>query len=290
VSEGPRIAIVVVTWNSRAVLGPCLDAIGEHPGPAPLEIVVVDNGSSDGTAELAREHPLAPRVIVNGSNRGLAAANNQGIEAATAPFVMIANPDTLVTEGAIAALLDVLERRPRACFAVPRLRYPDGRPQSSAGGLPSLADAVLGRQVSAALGRRDSGFWWDGWAHDEERRIGRGHEACYLVRRAAIDEFGLQDEGFGLDWEGIDWAARAAESGWEVWFTPAAEVIHVGGHSIRQARLRWIAGSHRGMYRYYAKRTTPVLRPLLAALIALRGGVKLLAAAGPASYERSHRT
>ena len=83
-----------------------------------------------------------------------------------------------------------------------------------------------------------------------------------------MDEIGLQDEDFFLDWEGIDWAARAREAGWEVWFCPAAEVVHVGGASIRQAEARWVLASHKGIYRYFRKRRPAVARPCLAAALA----------------------
>jgi len=285
--SGARTSVVIVTWNSAAVLGACLDALASEGGFD--EVIVVDNGSADETLAIARGHALSPRVIANGRNLGLAAANNQGIAATSAPFVLMANPDTELTAGASAALLDLLDRRPRCAFAVPRLCYPDGRLQSSAGGLPSFWEAYLGRQASGWLGGEGEGFWWDGWAHDAERRIGRGHEACYLVRREALAEIGPQDEGFILDWEGIDWASRAAEAGWEIWFTPDAEVAHVGGASIRQVPIRWIAGSHRGMYRYFAKRAPAWRRPFLAVAVALRAAAKVIASAGPASYERSHR-
>ena len=289
--DGALVSVVIVTWNSAPVLAGCLDALSANPPSVPWEAIVVDNGSTDATVALARGYAPGVRVIVNEGNRGLAAANNQGIAAAGGDLVLLANPDTMVTAGAVDALRDLLERRPRAAFAIPRLRYPDGRPQVSAGDLPKLSEALLGRQ---AQGRREGeprGFWWEGWPHDEERRIGRGHEACYLVRRSAITEIGPQDESFVLDWEGIDWAARAAGAGWEIWFTPEAEVVHVGGASIRQAPVRWIAGSHRGMYRYFAKRSSPVRRPLLAVAVALRGVVKALGViVGAATYDRSHRT
>jgi N-acetylglucosaminyl-diphospho-decaprenol L-rhamnosyltransferase len=289
-SAAPRIAIVIVTWNSSQVLASCLDAIAAHPPSAPFGVVVVDNGSTDATVAVAREHPVGAEVIANPGNRGLAAANNQGILAGSADYVLLANPDTEVTEGAIDGLVAALERHRRAVFAIPRLRYPDGRPQASAGDLPTLSGALLGRQAHGLLRRGSGGFWWDEWAHDEERRIGRGHESCYLVRRSALDEIGLQDEGFVLDWEGIDWAARAAAAGWETWFTPEAEVIHVGGASIRQAPVRWIVGSHRGMYRYFAKRTPWPLRPALFAVVLLRGLAKAVGAVvGPATYARSHQ-
>jgi GT2 family glycosyltransferase len=281
---------VVVTWNSGGVVGGLLDSLVDHPAPEPFEVVVVDNGSTDDTVDVVRRHPVGARLVVNDQNEGLAAANNVGLAGTSAPFALIVNPDVRVGDGAIAALVALLERHPRAAFGVPRLRYPDGRPQASAGDLPTLTGALLGRQASARLGRGESGFWWDGWAHDEERRIGRGHECCYLVRREAIADIGPQDERFALDWEGIDWTARATAAGWEVWFTPDAEVVHLGGDSIRQVPLRWIAGSHRGMYRYFAKRSSPLTRPLIALLVGLRALLKVLTAAGPASYDRSHRT
>jgi N-acetylglucosaminyl-diphospho-decaprenol L-rhamnosyltransferase len=290
-SGGPRVSVVIVTWNSRPVITRCLDALAADPSSADWEVVVVDNASIDGTLEAVCVHDLDVRLIVNDANRGLAAANNQGIRSSSAPFVLLANPDTMVRPGAIDALVDLLERRPQAAIAIPLLRYPDGRLQTSAGDLPTLSEALRGRQAQGRGEASDRGFWWDGWAHDEERRIGRGHESCYLVRRAAFEEIGLQDERFALDWEGIDWAARAGDAGWEIWFTPAAEVIHVGGASIRQVPIRWIVGSHRGMYRYFAKRSRPARRPFLGAMIAARGVAKAAAAAaGPGTYDRSHRS
>jgi len=110
-------------------------------------------------------------------------------------------------------------------------------------------------------------------------------------RRAAVEEIGLQDEDFFLDWEGIDWAARAQEAGWEVWFCPRAEVTHSGGASIRQAEARWVVASHRGIYRYFRKRMPAAARPLLASALATRAAVKLGAVwAGARMYERAHRT
>ncbi len=284
----PRVSAVFVTWNSGETIGDCLAALETHSSSAPLEVVVVDNGSSDGTVGAARRAAPSAQVIANSENRGLPAANNQGIEATSGPMILIANPDTTVGPGAVGALVDLLDRHPRAAFAIPRLLHPDGSLQVSAGDLPTLRQALRGRQAER---RREaaSGFWWDGWAHDEDRQIGRGHEACYLVRRAAIDDIGLQDEAFFLDWEGIDWTARVRERGWEVWFTPAAEVTHLGGTSIRQVPMRWVVNSHRGMYRYFAKRTPMLLRPFLAVVIALRGLLKAAAlrVSGRADYERA---
>jgi hypothetical protein len=290
------LSVIIVNWNARPALADCLESLTSSPPPGGCEIIVVDNGSADGSVEWLRAHAPDVRLIANPDNRGLPAANNQGLAAAHAEALLICNPDVVFGDGAVAAMLDLLGRRPRAGIVVPRLRYPDGELQTSAGDLPTLGQALRGRQAqrSRAGAGQPVGFWWDGWAHDEERPIGRGHEAAYLVRRAAVAEVGLQDERFPLDWEGIDWTARFRDAGWEVWLCPGAEVVHLGGASIRQVPFRWVVSSHRGMYRYFAKRRPVYWRPVLALMIGGRAVVKLAATAatqlgGPAMYERAHR-
>lgn len=289
---GVRVSVVIVNWNARQALLDCLASLEASPPAASWEVIVVDNGSSDGSVTaVAAAHP-GVRVIANAANRGLPAANNQAMAVATGDALLICNPDVVFSPGAAAALVEVLGRRPRAGMVIPRLRYPDGALQTSAGDLPTLGEALGGRQAQRRRRRVDAaaGFWWDGWAHDEERPIGRGHEAAYVVRRSAVDEVGPQDERFRLDWEGIDWTARFHDAGWEVWFCPAAEVIHLGGASIRQVPFRWVIWSHVGMYRYFAKRRPVAWRPALAVVIAARAATKLAATgAGVAMYERAHR-
>ena len=289
--DHPVVSVLIVNWNAGAKLAGCLASLREHPPTEPWEVIVVDNGSSDDSIEAARAVLTGLRVIENGTNRGLPAANNQAMTVAHGDALLICNPDVEFRPGAVDALLATLRRHPGAAFVIPRLLYPDGTLQTSAGDLPTLAEAVLGRQAQR-FGAKGSaeGFWWDGWDHATERPIGRGHEAAYLVRRDAVAQIGLQDERFRLDWEGFDWTERARSLGWEIWFCPAAEVVHFGGASIRQVPFRWITSSHIGMYRYYAKRRPVWWRPGLAAVFGARATAKMaLAVAGLASYERGHR-
>jgi len=291
-AAGPTVSAVIVNWNARQALLGCLRSLKENPPASLWEAIVVDNGSSDGSVEAAAEAAPWARVIENRHNRGLAAANNQGMLAAHGQIFLIANPDVIFRPGAIDELVTTLSRHSRAAFAIPRLLQEDGTPQASAGDLPSLAEALAGRQAQRWHRTRaaDEGMWWDSWPHDEERRIGRGHEAAYAVRRQAVELVGLQDEGFALDWEGFDWTARMRAAGWEVWFNPAAEVVHLGGMSVRQVPFRFVVSSHRGMYRYFAKQTPAAWHPALALAFAVRAAVKLTAiAAGIAMYDRAHR-
>lgn len=262
------VSCIVVNWNAGDALVDTVRSLLALRTARPVEVLLVDNASTDGSADRAAALGPSVRVLRNPTNRGLAAANNQGFAAASHDLLLVCNPDVVVAPGAVDELAACLDRHPRAAWAVPRLRRPDGSVQVAVGDLPTLPEALLG------VRRRRGGFWWHDWGHDEEIAVGHAAEACYLVRREAIDAFGPQDERFSLDWEGIDWAARAADAGWEIWFCPTAEVVHVGGVTLRQVPLRWVVGTHRGIYRYFADRSPTVARPFLWVAVALRATAK----------------
>lgn len=290
-SAGPLLSVVVVTWNSERVIGECIASLQEAATGIDWELTVVDNASSDGTRSVVRAMAPAARIIANGRNLGLAAANNQGIDASGGSTLLVCNPDVRFAPGAIRAMLDVLERHPRAGWVIPRLLYEDGSLQTSVGDLPTLAEAVLGRQHARRSSRGEPhGFWWDGWHHLDERRVGRGHEAAYLLRRSAVEAVGQQDERYVLDWEGNDWADRFQRHGWEIWLAPEALVVHLGGSSIRTVPYRWIASQHRGMYVYYSERRPRRDRPALAVVFSVRAALKMLAVtARLPMYQLAHR-
>lgn len=285
---GPRMSLVVVTWNSSDVLGDLLDSLVADPPSTPFEVLVVDNGSQDATLLRAGSHPLGAKVIANDTNLGLAAANNVGIAAAAGEFVIICNPDIVPLPGALDALVAAADRHPRAGFVLARLQHEDGTLQSGVGDLPRLKEVLLGRRA-ARVRASTSGFWWDGWPHDEERTVGHGQEACYLVRQRAIAEVGPQDPGYWLDWEGFDWAARMWDGGWEVWFTPDAAVTHLGSTSLSRVKARSTYWSHRGMYRYFAHRGPRWRRPLLAIAFGARGVAKMALLVRPDVFQRALR-
>jgi GT2 family glycosyltransferase len=291
----PDLGVVVVTWNSARTLPALIDGLRTQTGELTLEIVFVDNASQDDTVSVIRGLAPEAQLIANDVNRGLAAANNQGILGTRAPLVAICNPDIVPAPDALVQLCSAIERNPSAGIAVPLLRRPGGGRHVSVGGVPSVAQALLGRRLGLLLSRRrgttQADLWWDDWPHDTEGPVPRGAEACYVVRRTAIAEVGLQDERFPLDWEGIDWAARFASAGWKVWFVPSAVVEHEGGASIRQAQLRWIVRSHRGMYSYCADRVPRAARPAVAVVVALRAALKGMSlAVGHNAYEQAQAT
>lgn len=272
--------MVIVNWNAGTHLHRCLVSLTANPPSGSWEAIVVDNASSDGSLEFVERDMPGVRVIRNRRGRALAAANNQGILASTGDVIVISNPDVEFRPGALADLVDALDRHHRAAFVEPRLLHPDGTLQTSAGDQPRLWEAVVGRWVLRRLARPGGtrGFTWAAWSHDQERLVGRAGDACFAARRAAVVEVGLEDEAFPLDWEAIDWSARAVRAGWEIWFCPASEVVHHAGTSTTKASpARWVIATHRGMYRYFRNRRPAYSRPFLAGIFGVRAGLKLLA-------------
>ncbi|HXF57853.1 MAG TPA: glycosyltransferase family 2 protein [Actinomycetota bacterium] len=277
----PDLAVVVVNYNSGAFLGRCLRSAFEAAGDARLEVVVVDNASTDGSLEAARGLP-GVRVVRNRTNRGFAAAANQGIQATSAPFVLLLNPDAQVLAGTLGGLLKVARDHPRAGAIGPLVRAPDGRVYPSARRVPSLGVGL----VHAFLGV----FWPDNrfsrayTMADWDRRSSRSVEwvsgCCMLLRREALDEVGLFDEGYFMYVEDVDLCTRLRLAGWDVLFTPELEVLHVQGVSTRGSKRMTLEHS-RSIYRYFVKFGSPgwraVLRPL--AWVALRARAELVSRA-----------
>lgn len=289
----PAISVVIVNWNSGDELARCLESIATTAPASVREVIVVDNASSDDSVATACSIARGTRWILNRTNRGLAAANNQGLLASTGDCVVFTNPDVLFQPDAFNALVSCLGRHPDAAFVVPRVEYPDGALQTTAGDLPTLTEALLGRQHQRRKSRfgEAAGFCWDGWPHDEERLVGRAGDVCYGARREALLTIGLLDEGFPLAWEAIDWSARARALGWSIWFCPDAALVHAADTSTSNAsRARWVLMTHHGMYRYFAKRRVTAWHPLLAAAFAIRGAVKIAAmSSGAPPDERARR-
>lgn len=260
------VAVVVVNYNAGDALAATVGSISGIGSQRLAEVIVVDNASSDGSLEPLAGMP-GVRVISNDRNAGLAAANNQGIAASTTPYVLLSNPDVAYGAGAIDALAGCFDRNPAAAIVGARLEDADGRVQTTVGDLPRLGGALFGR---LAYGRS----WWTEWPHDTERTVGHVTEACYAVRRAAIEDVGPLDPAYFLSWEGADLAARAQAAGWEVWFCPTARAVHAGGVTLGRQKAQWILTSQRGAYRYFRLHSR-IPWPVLAGLFGARAMLKI---------------
>ena len=268
-----EVAAVVVTYDALPWIEPCLESVRG------VETVVVDHGSSDGTVDFVRERFPEVRVVEQ-ENLGLAAGWNRGMREAPAGSWLILNADAWMTEGSTERLLAFAAEHPRAALVGPRLLNRDGSLQRSVRAFPTLwrlATEYLFLRKLAPRSRLLNGFYAGGFDHDEPRRCDWVMGSCMLARGEAVEEVGPLDESFFLFSEETDWARRFADAGWEVWFTPAAECVHVGGasHGGRLFRenvrghLRFLA-KHRGGA--YAERARRLLRLSLRARGALFRG------------------
>jgi N-acetylglucosaminyl-diphospho-decaprenol L-rhamnosyltransferase len=241
-----EVAAVVVTYNALPWLEPCLVSVQAY------ETVVVDHGSTDGTLSLVRER--FPRVrVLERENRGLAAGWNAGVAATAARYVLLLNSDAWAVGDGVERLVRFADEHPRAAVVAPRLSNPDGSLQRSARGFPTLwrlATEYLFLRKLAPRSRALNAFYAGGFGHDQARRIDWAMGAVLLVRRAAIEEVGPADEDFFLFSEETDWCYRFQAAGWEVWFDPEAEFIHVGGASHGG---RMYVENLRGQLRFLAK-------------------------------------
>jgi GT2 family glycosyltransferase len=248
-SSPARVAVVVVTYESRDLALAALDSLAAHGG-LPLEVVVVDNASADGTAAALRErHPRA-RVLANAENRGFAHACNQGWRALSAVF----------------------DRRPEAGVAGPRTLNEDGTVQVSTGeDLTIASERRQRRLVSGVRARRP------GALAEAEARHSREHEpdwvsgACLLARWTALQAVGGLDDGFFLYEEDADLCRRIRAAGFRVVFTPEAVVRHRLGRSMGKAAARARAEYDRSHLRYYRKHNGPLQTALLRAWMAATG-------------------
>jgi N-acetylglucosaminyl-diphospho-decaprenol L-rhamnosyltransferase len=226
-ADAGELGCVVVTYDALPWVERCLESA------ASLDTVVVDNGSRDGTVALVRERFPSVRVVES-ENRGLAAGWNRGVAETRGEHVLILNADAWLVGDAAEQLVAAAARQPRAAVVGPRLLNTDGTLQRSVRGYPTLwrlATEYLYLRKLAPRTRALNAFYAGDFAHDEEREVEWVMGSCMLVRRAAFEDVGPFDERYFLFSEEVDWMRRAADRGWSVVFTPAAECVHVGGAS-----------------------------------------------------------
>ncbi len=260
------IAAVVVTYDAMPWLERCLESL------AGVDCVVVDHGSGDGSVAAARA--AGARVVEQG-NLGLAAGWNRGLRETDSRYVLILNADAWLVGDALQRLVACADAHPRAAVVGPRLLNPDGTLQRSVRGFPTLwrlATEYLFLRKLAPHSRALNGFYVGGFDHESETEAEFVMGAAMLVRREAIAEVGPLDESFFLFSEEVDWCYRFEQAGWQVVFTPEAQVVHIGGasHGGRLfdqqvlGHVRFLA-KHRGLA--YAERA----RKLLVVSLRLRG-------------------
>lgn len=246
------VSVVIVTYNSGDIIGPCLQSL-HGASKRPLELILVDNNSTDRTIDAATRAYSELKLIQNQENLYYAAASNQALRIARGDFVLLLNPDTIMPIGGIDAMIETLASHTEAAAVAPMLTFPNGQRQSSLRefpGLDTLWYDLLG--LSSLFPRsRTFGRWRMGYFDGKAARtVNQPMASCLLVRREVFERVGLFEEAYPMFFNDVDWCKRVKDASLTVWYTPDVRVSHIGGATVKKYRAKMIWMSHAAYFLY----------------------------------------
>ena len=247
-----KLSIIIVNWNTRDLLSDCLTSVNEPALDIDLEVIVVDNASSDGSQKMVQNQFPEVNLISNSNNPGFAKANNQALRLCTGKYVLLLNPDAIVKPGAIEELVNFLDDFPEAGAAGARLLNPDGSLQRSTSPKPTVFREFW------RLFHLDNLIYFakypmHHWNIDQIREVDILKGACLIIRREALDGVGLLDEEYFMYSEEVDLCTRLTQAGWHLYWVPSAEVVHFGGQSTQQVAEEMFLRLYEGKIMYFRK-------------------------------------
>jgi GT2 family glycosyltransferase len=272
----PRpIGVAITTWQTRDLLRECLASVRAE---APARVAVVDNASTDGTAEMVRREFPEVVLVANEENRGNGPAANQAVALCPVPYVLLLNSDTRLEPGTLERLARYLDEHPQAAVAGPRIASPDGSLQPSCfpfiGTFRMMVEKSAAGRLLARVPAVRRNWLLTQSPHGRPRQVPWLLGAALAFRREAFDAVGGFDPAFFMYTEEVDLCWRLHAAGWEVHFAPVATVVHVGGASTRQIRadmaVRRVAGARLFYRRHYSRAHAAVLEGLIRAAMLVR--------------------
>jgi N-acetylglucosaminyl-diphospho-decaprenol L-rhamnosyltransferase len=275
-SAALRADVVVVSYNTREHLRTCLESVlRDDPGT----VIVVDNGSSDGSVEMVQSQFPSVQLIFDPRNRGYGAAANLGFAASTTECVVLLNSDTVLSPGTLASLSAYLHEHAQVGIVGPRLRNLDGTLQRSCFPFPSPLTAFLGethlgyliRFVPVLRARHPRT-----WPHNEPREMPWILGAALAIRRAAFEQIGGFDEAFFMYAEEIDLCYRMQRRGWKIHYAPVADVVHFGGASTSRYRSAMRVQFYASIARFYHLYRGPAELRTMRTIVQARALVRLV--------------
>ncbi len=240
------VSVVIVNYNTCDLLDACLQSL--RPDRLRTEVIVVDNGSSDGSKEMVRSRHKNVRLIENATNRGFAAANNLGISQSSGTYVLLLNSDTTVTQGALEDTVRFMEEKNLKGIVGCRLLNPDGTLQPSLRSFPSILNVASESFFLYKLFPRSRVFgkyYMSYYDYAESSAVDWVMGAFFMIHRDVLNTVGMLDEQFFMFGEELDFCYRARQAGFPTWYFSGATVFHHWGGSSRDgyARVLWTKGS-----------------------------------------------
>ncbi len=257
----PDVSVLIVNWNTRDLLLECLESVFASKGRFSLQVIVVDNGSSDGSADAAAARFPSVEMIRNARNMGFGAANNAALARAGGRIALFLNNDALLNPAALEGLVDFLDRTDSAACAVPQLLHRDGSLQNSFDNFPTLASELLNKWMLRLLlpGRFPS----KRVRHEAPAKVEAPLGACMAAKKKVLDEVGGFDERFFFFLEETDLCLRIRESGRDCFFLPGLSVVHGKGQTKASRPARAWIEYYRSNYAFFAKHRSPAARFVL---------------------------
>lgn len=269
------ISVVIVTYNSADHILECLKSIDSQADRFEVEILVVDNNSSDATRGILES--FSPDFcsftrIYNDENRLFAPATNQGLREANGEYLLILNPDTRLEPEALLLLIEYIRGDRKAGAVAPQLLNPDGTIQPSCRRFPRHRDVVFHSFGLHKLFPKSPLF--NGWkmgdfSHQETREVDQPQGAALLTSRTVLKRVGEFDESFPMFFNDVDWCRRVRNAGYAIVYYPQAKVTHHRGASVNQVKWKMIVRSHVSFFRYFEKYYDSALLQLYNFVVAL---------------------
>jgi GT2 family glycosyltransferase len=252
----PVVSVIIVSWNAKDYLLQCLASLSPAVCRYSMEIIVVDNASSDGSPEAVEIQFPRVRLIRSGANLGFAKGNNLGVAHSRGQYLAFINSDVKVFKDCISTLVDYCEQHSDVGMVGPRVTGGDDRLQRTVRGFPTLwnmACRAVALDTTLPACKIFSGYSLAHWSQLDLREVDILGGCFWVVRREALAKVGLLDESFFMYGEDMDWCKRFWAAGWKLVFVPTAEIIHYGGGSSSNAPVRFFIEKQRADLQYWKK-------------------------------------
>ncbi|MGB9505291.1 MAG: glycosyltransferase family 2 protein, partial [Candidatus Acidiferrum sp.] len=250
------ISIVIVSWHAKHYLELCLESLAAAPPRHRTEIVVVDNASSDGSAEMIESRFPFVKLIRNSENLGFAKGNNVAIRQCHGRCIALVNPDVVVFPGCLDALADFLDQNPKVGNVGPRVLNPDMTQQCTCRRFPTLWNNFCSATGLATAFKKSQFFAGEQmfyFPHDRTLPVDVLKGCFSMIRRETFNEVGLLDENLFMYGDDVDWCRRCWNAGWQVVFFPGAEAIHDRGKITAPYPVRFAVAQQKSVLHYWRK-------------------------------------
>lgn len=261
-----KLSITIASWNTQGDLRICLDSLQKVLDELPFEVLVIDNNSADGSADMVEAEFPWVRLFRNSRNYGFTGAHNFGLMNKKGPYTLLLNSDTVVHPGALKTLVDYLDAHPEVGFIGPKLLNPDGSLQLSCRRFPNPVAAIFRNSLMGKLFPKNKWlreYLMTDWDHSTQREVDWVSGAAFIITDECYKKIGPMDDKFYMFCEDVDWCWRGWEAGFKVVYLPTAQITHAIGRSTDKAPNRMIGRFHRSMLYFYRKNMVPKLAPPL---------------------------